>query len=320
MGTADFDAGTMAQQALEAWGLPSATCVLVSTSENIVFRVDSDDGRALVLRLPMIADDDLHPEDPRKVGETLWPWKYPDSLIPKMMIAAGRHWNALFQCRPDKQGGNIVKRAWFNYWTKTGDTNLLPDAFDEILTSWDLTFKDVKQSKTGKVDFVVGLVLGRLGPDIYVLDMVRDQLSYLDSKTTVRQTLQIWPKAEVHLIEDKANGPALQSELEDEFDLEMIEPEGDKTERLNMASEDIRGGKVYLPMPHLHPWVRVLIDEVTGFPNAANDDITDALVQAILYWREKPFDVLDLLQVSSHLPLRLFSPSSFLEPQVDSFL
>lgn len=51
MGTADFDAETMAQQALEAWGLPSAKCALVSTSENIVFRVDSGDGRALVLRL-----------------------------------------------------------------------------------------------------------------------------------------------------------------------------------------------------------------------------------------------------------------------------
>ena len=75
----------------------------------------------------------------------------------------------------------------------------------------------------------------------------------------------------------------------------MIEPEGDKAERLSMAAEDIRGGKIYLPMPHLHEWVRDLIDEVTGFPNAKNDDIMDALTQAILYWREKPFDVLEAL-------------------------
>ncbi len=51
MGTADFDAKTMAQQALEAWGLQSARCKLVSAVENIVFRVDPDDGQALVLRL-----------------------------------------------------------------------------------------------------------------------------------------------------------------------------------------------------------------------------------------------------------------------------
>lgn len=51
MGTADLDAETMAQQALEAWGFQSAKCELVSVSENIVFRIDSDDGQALVLRL-----------------------------------------------------------------------------------------------------------------------------------------------------------------------------------------------------------------------------------------------------------------------------
>ena len=51
MGTVNFDAETMAQQALEAWGLQSAKCKLVSAVENIVFRVDPDDGQALVLRL-----------------------------------------------------------------------------------------------------------------------------------------------------------------------------------------------------------------------------------------------------------------------------
>ena len=51
MGTADRAAETMAGQALEAWGFQSARCELVSISENIVFRVDADDGRALVLRL-----------------------------------------------------------------------------------------------------------------------------------------------------------------------------------------------------------------------------------------------------------------------------
>ncbi len=51
MGIADSDAETMARQALEAWGLQSARCELVSVVENIVFRVDPDDGQPLVLRL-----------------------------------------------------------------------------------------------------------------------------------------------------------------------------------------------------------------------------------------------------------------------------
>ncbi len=51
MGAAEFDAEVMAQQALEAWGLQSARCELVAAVENLVFRVDPDDGRPLVLRL-----------------------------------------------------------------------------------------------------------------------------------------------------------------------------------------------------------------------------------------------------------------------------
>jgi len=51
MATANVTAEAMAQQALEAWGLQSARRELVERSENIVFRVDTDKGVALVLRL-----------------------------------------------------------------------------------------------------------------------------------------------------------------------------------------------------------------------------------------------------------------------------
>ncbi len=51
MDKVDFDAEVMAQQALEAWGLQSARCELVTRVENIVFRVDPDDGQPLVLSL-----------------------------------------------------------------------------------------------------------------------------------------------------------------------------------------------------------------------------------------------------------------------------
>jgi len=51
MGIINFDAETMAQQALKVWGLQSARCKLVSAVENIVFRVEPDDDQALVLRL-----------------------------------------------------------------------------------------------------------------------------------------------------------------------------------------------------------------------------------------------------------------------------
>ena len=51
MGTVKIDAESMAQQALEAWGLRSCRHELVSVSENIVFRVDIGDGKTLRLCL-----------------------------------------------------------------------------------------------------------------------------------------------------------------------------------------------------------------------------------------------------------------------------
>ncbi len=51
MGTINFNAEMMAQQALKAWGLQSARYKLVSAVENIVFRVEPDGDSALVLRL-----------------------------------------------------------------------------------------------------------------------------------------------------------------------------------------------------------------------------------------------------------------------------
>jgi len=51
MGTVNVDTESMAQQALEAWGLQSARHELFSVSENIVFRVDNGGGKELRLCL-----------------------------------------------------------------------------------------------------------------------------------------------------------------------------------------------------------------------------------------------------------------------------
>jgi len=51
MDTVNVDAESIAQQALEAWGLGSSRRELFSVSENIVFRVDTGDGKVLRLCL-----------------------------------------------------------------------------------------------------------------------------------------------------------------------------------------------------------------------------------------------------------------------------
>jgi predicted phage terminase large subunit-like protein len=50
----------------------------------------------------------------------------------------------------------------------------------------------------------------------------------------------------------------------------------------------IEAGKVYLPRPHLFPWVNDFIEECAQFPNGAHDDQVDAMTQMLLRWNSAP--------------------------------
>ena len=49
----------------------------------------------------------------------------------------------------------------------------LPDQFNLLLQSWDMSFKDSANS-----DFVVGQILAACGAHRYVLDQIRDRLDF----------------------------------------------------------------------------------------------------------------------------------------------
>ena len=97
----------------------------------------------------------------------------------------------------------------------------------------------------------------------------------------------------VKLVEDKANGPAICSQLGREIPgMIAVNPQGDKVARARSVAPQIEAGNVLLPGaanarhtdcdPSRTPlWVRGLVDECASFPNAAHDDQVDALSQAL---------------------------------------
>jgi phage terminase large subunit-like protein len=42
-----------------------------------------------------------------------------------------------------------------------------------------------------------------------------------------------------------------------------------------------------LPHPHIAPWVRLFVEELTKFPRFGSDDQVDGLTQFINWWREE---------------------------------
>lgn len=238
--------------------------------------------------------------DPRRMpGELLWPQRFDAASIAELKADLGSYGAAgQLQQMPAPAEGGIFKRQQWRFWIPKGsavppyrtaldDGTLyehpqreLPEAFDQMLQSWDMAFKDTRNS-----DFVAGQVWARSGANRFLVDQEFGRLDIIATVKAVRAMTDRWPKAGLKLIEDKANGPAVIAMLRDEIGgLVAVEPEGGKEARAHAVIPQIEAGNVYLPHPALYPWVTALIDRAAAFPNAAHDDDIDAMTQALNRW------------------------------------
>ena len=256
-----------------------------------------------VVNLPAIAEETAQefPEtctvepDFRKPGEALCPERYDLRRLAKLAKRVGTYfWNALFQQRPGAVEGSIFKRHWWRFWQPRGqqlppvrvrmpDGSLVECPVEDMsviegqLQSWDMNFKDGKSNS-----FVVGQVWGWRGANRYLLDQVRDHYDLPATISAVRSLTRAYPKAHAKLIEDKANGPGVMQSLRNEITGMVAMPaDVSKEARAHAASPTVESGNVYLPHPHIAPWVNDFIEELTSFPFASHDDQTDAMTQAL---------------------------------------
>ena len=217
-----------------------------------------------VVNYPAMAEFD---EKHRKEGEALHPERYPIEALERIRRSVGeRDWNALYQQHPVPDGGGLFKKDWIRYWSKTS----IPVAFDQVIMSWDMTFKD-----TSKSDFVVGQVWGRKGANYYLLDQVRGQWSFTKTRDMFVELCKKWPKALRKLIEDKANGPAVIAEFKDVITgIVPITPVDSKEARAHAVSTNWEAGNVYIPDASVgYPWVKEFETELLSFPAGAHDDM-----------------------------------------------
>jgi predicted phage terminase large subunit-like protein len=207
-----------------------------------------------------------------------------DDWEKKKREVGSRSWTALYQGRPSPAEGDILQRTWWKYFDEPihitrDDDSCVVVQYDDMITSWDLTFKDTKAS-----DFVVGQVWLRRGIDAYLLDQVRGRMDFVATCQAFKDLATKWPQATLKIVEDKANGPAVIAALSRTVaGIVPEEPMGSKVSRANAVSPLIEGGNVYLPNPKLdgNEWVKGLIEEAAGFPTGAHDDQVDALSQGL---------------------------------------
>lgn len=226
--------------------------------------------------------------DPReRPGQILDPRRFTEKVLAAERVRLGSYGFAgQMQQRPSPDDGGIFKKTWWRYYHE------LPYKVDEWLTSWDLTFKGKADS-----DRVVGGLWARVGADRYLVDIEKGRYSFTQTKERIRAFLRKHPQAGLHLVEDKANGPAIIDELRGEIaGLVAVEPDGDKVARAHAVTPAIESGNVLLPSPvdragrpiAGREWVEEFVDELARFPNGANDDQVDMATQALRRFKQAP--------------------------------
>jgi predicted phage terminase large subunit-like protein len=211
----------------------------------------------------------------RKAGEVLHSALLSASTLDNLRQSmTAYNFEAQYQQNPQPPSGLIVKRSWLKYYNDKDK----PEKFDQIIQSWDTANK-----ATELADYSVCTTWGFKRPRMYLLDVYRRKLEFPELKRAVRELATLW-RAEVVLVEDKASGTQLIQQLRAEcFSLIKDAPPSndEKIMRLHAQTAKIEGQ--FVLFPEKAPWLDDYILELTGFPNAKNDDQVDSTVNALAW-------------------------------------
>lgn len=256
---------------------------------------DGSEDQWHVVRLPAIAEPDA-PDAPRwwergpdplgrEVGAVLEPERFSLPAVQSRAKDLGSHLAAaLEQQRPSAPEGTTLKRGWWKFYSALPD----PFSIEDWLISWDMAFKDAETSS-----YVVGQVWAKVGARRFLVDQVRDRMNFPTSKKAVVALAAKYPHIQRHLVEDKANGPAIIAELQGVVPgIVARTPKGSKEARAQAHSAIVEGGQCLLPDPGIDfpglggrpQFVNDFLEEASAFPNGSNDDQVDAWSQAMDEW------------------------------------
>jgi predicted phage terminase large subunit-like protein len=210
---------------------------------------------------------------------------------------------AQYQQRPAPREGNLLKRRLWRYFDPAflEDENLgsLP-TFRMVVASWDTAVKEKTTS-----DYVVGTAWGFHGADMYLLRLIRQQMSFSSTKTSMKEMRQWvvdrWPNAACYTVIEKAsNGVEIIAQLEREIQgVQKYNPGdgGDKTMRAEAALPALESGNCFLPgyqNPEMDgfdartpAFVQKFVEECAVFNKGKNDDQVDSWSQAVNWARKR---------------------------------
>lgn len=248
-----------------------------------------------VINLPIEFEEDF-PEIGKKAGDPLlpesgkdtkWVREKKESLLNDPIGGGLRVWNALMMGKPSSKEGNLIKREYWQTYKLTLKMQK-GEGFNEMLQSWDCTFKDTKNS-----DLVAGGVWGRIGANCFLLDIDYRRMDIITTMKAITAMAKKWPKAMRKLIEDKANGSAVITMLKRKLPgMIAVQATISKEERVNAVLPVWEGQNVFIPDEiEIKPgvfqkckWAQDVIDQCANFKpgkKVQKDDLVDMCSMAL---------------------------------------
>jgi len=196
----------------------------------------------------------------------------------------------------DPEDSGIVKREMFKLWA-----NGKPfPKFEYIIQSYDCASSEKTQN-----DPTACITFGVFKPldspmSAMVIDCWQEHLQYPDLRPKVIEEFEIVfgegkeaKRVDLILIEDKSAGIALIQDLRrGHLPVVPYNPgRADKVQRLNIVSNIIARGRVWIPESdnrkgYVKSWAEGFVSQICSFPEAAHDDFVDACTQALRYLRD----------------------------------
>ena len=196
----------------------------------------------------------------------------------------------------DPEEGGIVKRDWFRLWPAGREF----PKFEYIIQSYDCAYSEKTQNDpTACITFGVFKPLD--GPmSVMVIDCWQEHLQYPDLRPKVVEEYQTVfgegkerKRVDLILVEDKAAGISLIQDLQRaHLPVRSYNPgNADKVQRLNIVSNIIARGRVWIPESdrrkgYVKDWAEGCVSQICSFPESTHDDLVDACTQALRYLRD----------------------------------
>lgn len=229
----------------------------------------------------------------RHPGEALCPDLATEEELQELETSGKQWFTAMYQCKPNIEGGGIFRRSAFRRFRKIdgvyslhGENEIRHVPESEIVRRYGIA--DMAATTKTRADYsAIGVFAITRRQEVILEKVYRRKLESPDHESFVRDIYRRHSLSFVG-IEDQTYGKSLIQHLirKGGVVVRKLKADTDKTSRAVTYGPLVDNGQVYIPFDE--EWVEPFLDELVKFPNAAHDDQVDMFTYGLREWEKIP--------------------------------